>query len=367
MWAIFTFLAIISFVVAHEAGHYIAAKLTGMKVTEFFAGFGPRIWSFRRGETEYGFKWIMLGGYVKVVGMSVLEEVAPEDMGRTYREKEFWKKSVVVLSGVVMNFLIAFLIFFSLNLWRGQVVTTPVVDTVVDVLEDGRATPAKQAGLLPGDRILAVDDELTPEWPDISAALASRPDQEISLTVERGGNRLELSAQLATRTDTTGEELGFLGIGPSSERVPLGAFTALGQAGQQVGTAVRFTTVALGNMVRPQNLGRLAGGLVGEEVPSEIRPVSPIGLAQIGSQVNEFGVANLFALLASVNIILGTLNVLPLYPLDGGHFAVALWEKVTRRRVDMKKLAYMAWAVIGFVVFLSLVAIVSDILNPIEL
>ena len=104
--------AIIFFVTAHEFGHFLAAKAVGIKATEFFFGFGPRVWSFRRGETEYGLKLLPLGGYVRVVGMNPLEEIAPEDRGRTYREKPFWKKSVVVLAGVGMNFLIAYLMFF---------------------------------------------------------------------------------------------------------------------------------------------------------------------------------------------------------------------------------------------------------------
>ncbi len=102
-------IAIVFFVTAHEAGHFLAAKAVGMKATQFFFGFGPKIWSIQRGETEYGFKWFPLGGYVRIIGMNPLEEVAPEDMGRTYREKKFWEKSVVVLAGVGTNFLIAFI------------------------------------------------------------------------------------------------------------------------------------------------------------------------------------------------------------------------------------------------------------------
>ena len=112
-------LAIIFFVTAHEAGHFVAAKSVGMKATQFFFGFGPKIWSTKKGETEYGFKWIPLGGYVRIVGMNPLEEVAPEDMGRTYREKKFWEKSVVVLAGVGMNFLLAFIMFYGILVING--------------------------------------------------------------------------------------------------------------------------------------------------------------------------------------------------------------------------------------------------------
>ena len=104
-------IAIIFFVTAHEAGHFVAAKAVGMKATQFFFGFGPKLWSIQRGETEYGVKALPLGGYVRITGMNPLEEVAPADMGRTYREKKFWEKSIVVLAGVGMNFLLGFLMF----------------------------------------------------------------------------------------------------------------------------------------------------------------------------------------------------------------------------------------------------------------
>ena len=119
------FVALILFIVAHEAGHYFAAKATGMKVTEFFIGFGPRIWSFKKGETEYGIKPIPFGAYVKVVGMSALEEVPAEDLDRTYRVKPFWAKSLVVLSGVAANFFIAWLIFTGVAMVLNSCVIAP--------------------------------------------------------------------------------------------------------------------------------------------------------------------------------------------------------------------------------------------------
>ncbi len=360
--------AIVLFVLAHEAGHFVAAKATGMKVTEFFFGFGPRIWSFKRGETEYGFKVIPFGGYVKIVGMSQLEEVPPEDVGRTYREKEFWKKSVVVLSGVAMNFLIAYVMFFGLNLAQGIPVPTNEVAVVVETLEGGAPSPAVEAGLAPGDVIVAIDGVPTETWEEVASTLAARPGERITLTILRGGQTLEIAATLAERRDPeTGAVRGFLGVGPTQVRESIGVTTAAGIAGRQVWASVGFTFQALGNLIRPENLSTLAGGLVGQDVPDEIRPVSPIGIAQLGAQTDQIGVANFIGLLASVNIILGTLNVLPLYPLDGGHFAVALYEKLTGRRADIRKLAPIAAMVIAFVAFLGLVAIVLDIVNPIRL
>ncbi|MDP9143299.1 MAG: site-2 protease family protein, partial [Actinomycetota bacterium] len=152
---------------AHEAGHFFAAKAVGMKATEFFFGFGPKIWSTQKGETEYGLKLIPLGGYVRIVGMNPLEEVSPSDIGRTYREKKFWEKSVVVLAGVGMNFLIAFVIFYGLVLVNGVDVIQPAVDEVVATIEVGGEaipTPASVAGLQSGDVIRAIGPHQIENW-----------------------------------------------------------------------------------------------------------------------------------------------------------------------------------------------------------
>jgi membrane-associated protease RseP (regulator of RpoE activity) len=362
-------LAIVFFVTAHEFGHFAAAKALGMKATEFFFGFGPRLWSVRRGETEYGIKAIPLGGYVRIVGMNPLEEVDPADVGRTYREKPFWMKSVVVLAGVGMNFLLAYLILGGVVLANGVGQLSTTVDEVVPHFGEGQPSPAAAAGFRRGDRIVAVGGVPTPQWQDVAAALASHPGEEIVITVSRDGATIDLTPTLATRVDQqTGEKVGFLGVAPAIERHDVGFFEAATIGGRQLGTAVGLTFEVLGRLVRPESLVRLAGVLVGNtDVPDEYRPVSPIGVVNIGSQVQEIGVANFLILLATINVMLATLNVLPLYPLDGGHFAVALYEKVARRPANVRALAPVAALVIALFGFLGLVAIILDIVNPINL
>ena len=362
-------LAIIFFVTAHELGHFVAAKAVGMKATEFFFGFGPRLWSFRRGETEYGVKLFPLGGYVRIVGMNPLEEVAPEDLGRTYREQPFWAKSVVVLAGVGTNFLLAYLLFGGVLLANGITEVSTVVEEVVPTLSNGDQSPAVLAGLRPGDRIVAIDGEATPDWETVASILSTRPNQEVVITVERDGQTQDLVADLASRAHPdTGTTVGFLGVAPSVATRSVGVVEAGQLAGRQLATAVGLTFDVLGRIVQPETLARLAGVLVGNtDVPDDIRPVSPIGIGQIGSQVEEFGVASFLVLLAAVNVMLATLNVLPLYPLDGGHFAVALYEKLSGRTADVRVLAPVAALVIALVGFLGLVAIVLDIVNPINL
>lgn len=360
-------LAIVVFVVAHEAGHFVAAKATGMKATEFFFGFGPRLWSFKRGETEYGIKAIPAGGYVRILGMNPFEEIPPEDVGRTYREKPFWKKSLVVLAGVGMNFLLAYLMFFGLIMAIGITEPEPVVNAVIEDI-DGRPTAAAAAGLLEGDRIVAVDGVGYERWEDVSAALAARPDTEVDLTIVRGGETIEVTTTLGSRTTAAGEEpSGFLGIEAGLTERPTGVFEGLGLAGREVWVNVGLTFEVLGRLIQPESLLRLAGVFVGEtEVPDDIRIVSPIGVANIGSQVEALGIARYIALLAAINVILATFNVVPLLPLDGGHFAVALWQKVTGREPDVRRLVPIAVAVIVLFAFLGMAAIILDIVNPIR-
>jgi membrane-associated protease RseP (regulator of RpoE activity) len=368
------FLALISFVVAHEAGHYFAAKATGMKVTEFFIGFGPRIWSFRRGETEYGIKPIPFGAYVKVAGMSHIEDVAPEDEGRTYREKPFWAKSLVVLSGVGANFFLAFLIFSGLALWEGRPVIVdgePVLTTSVRAVvpeSDGKPTAAALAGMEAGDRIVAADGVPIDDWAVLTESLAGRPGETVTITVERDAEQVVLEATLGERKDPeTGEVVGFLGIAPAIQMESLNVFQAAGLGGRQVAAAVPLTLQSFGQLFRLDTITTLLRGLTGAEIPDDSRPVSPVGIVQIGSQATEFGIGNFVAMLAIINVFLGTLNVIPLFPLDGGHFAVALYEKLTGRRANMDKLIPVAVTVIVIISAIGLLAIALDIVNPIDL
>jgi membrane-associated protease RseP (regulator of RpoE activity) len=365
--AVGVLVAIIMFVVAHEAGHYFAAKATGMKVTEFFIGFGPKIWSMQRGETEYGIKPIPFGAYVKIIGMSSLEEIDPADEGRTYRDKPFWAKSVVVLAGVAANFLLAFALFFGLVLWSGDQVPSTEVAAVVE-LTDGSASPAAGAGIQEGDDIVAIDGRPMPEWEGLVEAVQGMAGEEVVITVERDGSPIDLPVVIGERVSpATGDDEGFLGVSPVFDRHPVGILDGLGRASSEVGSQIVGTFQVFGQIFRFDNLAELAGGITGNEVSDEIRPVSIIGLAQIGAQADQLGLPRLLFLMAAVNVVLGTINVLPLFPLDGGHFAVAVFEKVSRRKVDIRALVPVAVLVIGAIGLLGVLSIVLDLVNPIQL
>lgn len=352
-------LAILFFVTFHELGHFLAAKGVGMKATEFFFGFGPRIWSTKKGETEYGVKAFPLGGYVRIIGMNPLEEVAPEDMGRTYREKKFWEKSVVVLAGVGANFLLAFLMFYGLVVATG--VPGELEPVVAVVTED---SPAAEAGLEVGDRVLAINGEPVTDWDSIPDTFAELGPVTVQLTIERDGVTSTIPVDLAPRPDNP--DSGYLGVSPLRAREDVGPIAGLGVAAGMVGDGVVNTFSALGNMIRPSTLAQYLGVFIGNtDIPVESRPVSPIGIVSIGSQAEN--AAFFVAVMASINVVLATLNLLPLFPLDGGHFAVALYEKLTGRQANMKKLMPVAVTVFGLFIFLGVVAMILDVVDPIQL
>ena len=361
-------IAISAFIIVHEAGHFLAARATGMKATEFFLGFGPRIWSFRRGETELGVKALPLGGYVRIAGMNDRERVDPADLDRTYREKPFWKKSVVVLSGVTLNMVMAFLLLFGLFWSSGIIELTTTVARVSSEVAEGVPSPAAEADLRSGDTLVAIDGIELADWDHAVEVIVARPGKSVTIDLVRRGEHRSIIATLGAYHPVTGEAAGFLGVSPGASRVAVGPVRAAGLASRAEWSIMTGTIEAVGRILRPESLVELGGALAGRsDVSDEIRPVSPIGLVQIGAQVSRVGIGNIVFLLAVVNVTLAIFNSLPLYPLYGGHFAVALYEKVTRRRVDVRRLIPLAVAVVMLMLFLGLVAVVLDIVNPLTL
>ena len=171
--------ALIFMIFMHELGHYLTAKWSGMKVTEFFIGFGPRLWSFRRGDTEYGLKLIPAGAYVRIIGMSNVEEVPPEDEGRTYRQKSYPRRLSVAVAGSAMHFLMAIALMFGLLAIHGEAAPLDSDQWAVGAVTPG--SPADVAGLVPGDRIVAVDGEEVTGFPQVSERLRTRPGETVSI------------------------------------------------------------------------------------------------------------------------------------------------------------------------------------------
>ena len=258
-----------------------------------------------------------------------------------------------------MNFLIAFVMFYGIVLAVG-VPGDPTTE-VGFVVED---SPAAAAGLEEGDVIVEVGQFEVVEWTDMTNALEDIGPGETTVVVERDGTEVAFEADLVEHE--TIEGAGFLGVSTVREQVDTGPIESIGYAGRAVWTGIGQTFEILFNMFRPSSFAQYLGVFVGDtDVPDEIRPVSPIGIVSIGAQIEDLSF--FIGILASVNVILATINLLPLFPLDGGHFAVALYEKVSGRQADVRRLAPIAAMVIGLFAFLGFVAIILDITNPINL
>ena len=354
----------------HEGGHLVAAKAFGMKASKYFLGFGPTLWSFQRGETEYGIKAIPAGGYVRIIGMNPLEEVPPEDEDRTYRVKPFWQKSVVVMAGIATHFVLAFILLWVANvIVGGPDPDRPRLEIarVVPQTDDGSPTAAALAGIEVGDRVLAADGVPVATWNELTTILRTLPNQHVTLDVRRDGEPHQLGVTLTSRIDpTTGEELGFLGVSPKSGKSRDNPILGIGRAAGDVALFTRLSAIGLGTFVT--NFGNFIGAAFGDdEILDEVRPVSVIGITQFGAASQRAGLNFTLELIAYISVFVGVLNAIPLYPFDGGHFAVALYEKITGRQPDVRKLIPLGAVVLFFLVLVGVLGLYFDIVRPLDL
>jgi membrane-associated protease RseP (regulator of RpoE activity) len=452
-----TILGIVAFAVGllfsigfHEGGHFLWARRFGMRVPQYMVGFGPTVWSWRRGETEYGVKAIPLGGYIRIVGMippaeegeskratrmrtfiaevrgAALNDVLPTDGNRVFYAKPWWQRVIVMFAGPFHNLVLAVL-FFALTL---SAIGTAVVSTKLDtvpacVLPAGAATaldqhactepivtagakagqkctlgtancalpgesPAAKAHLRPGDTIVAIggkplDPTRFDSWTTLSDAIRSHPGRSLQLTVERNGARRTVTVTPIANTvyaeagsaDTT--TAGYLGIGPSNAfvRQPVSALPAY------FGMVVSQSVDKLAQI--PERIPQLfKAAFLGAKRDAN-GPIGVVGVGRISGEVfsadNATGLQKLsffLSLLASVNLVLFLFNLLPIYPLDGGHIAGALYERVraavAHRRgrpdpgpFDIARLMPVAYAVAGVFLVMSGLLVIADIVNPIKL
>ncbi len=394
-------IGVLAFVVAlllsimlHEAGHFVFARAFGMKATQFFLGFGPTLWSFRRGETEYGVKAIPAGGFVKIVGMTSLEEVAPADEKRAFYRQPAPQRAVVLAAGSVVHFVIGFLLLLAVFSAIGTPVTTTTIAevspcvpaTVNDRCNPGDpASPAAAAGLRAGDRILAIDGRPVQDWTSFSRDVRAHGAGPVSLGVERDGRRQTLTPVVVTASrpslddPTRTQTVGVLGIAPGQQRQRLSLPAGLGRSGALFGDSLTGTFTALGKI--PAAVPKLLS--LDSKRTADSSPASVVGVARlsgeaIGAEADLASRISFFLLIiASLNIFVGIFNLLPLLPLDGGHLAVLGFEqaraglyRLLRRpapnRVDLTKLLPAAYLVIALFVGLSVLLLLADIINPIS-
>jgi len=367
-------------IMLHELGHFATAKWAGMKVTEYFLGFGPCLWSVRRGETTYGVKALPAGGYVRIVGMNNLEQVEPADEARSYRQQTFARRVLVVSAGSLVHFALALVTLWVLFGFVGLSRPTLVVKHV-ERLATG-PSPAAAAGVRAGDRIVSFDGIPARNWAGLYDYIGRHEGRRITLGVARDGTRLLLTAtpmDMAAARDENGEPLsdvhrGFLGIehGERTERFgawsgsvhALGSFWSDGVVGTLKAVGVVFGPHGLAGIGR--QIGRPAGSVPVEQAT---RPSSVVGVVEIATHLPDAQSA--LALFVTANMFVGIINLFPMLPFDGGHVAIALYERVRSRRgrrytADVAKLIPYATFMVMVLVVVFVSSLYLDVVHPLS-
>ena len=391
-------LGVLAFVVAllvsvmlHEAGHFVTAKLFGMKATQFFVGFGATLWSRRRGETEYGVKAIPAGGFVKIIGMTPLEEVAVEDQPRAFINKPGWQRFIVLVAGSTMHFIIAVgLLFILLLSWPSVVHGASRVVTVENCVSVSTDQPCPAGAALapavgkfkPNDVITAVDGQpVVHGTQQLISLIGKAPEGPVTFTVQRAGSAINVvvtpaivdgkarvGLELNDAKDAKYVRVGFAGAVTGSFRgfgtLFVDSFKALGVVPHEIGQLISHPTAKRGGP-----------GSSGAQVTSVVGVGRDAGQAFKAYGISG-GVETVIEIVASVNIFVGIFNLFPFLPLDGGHVAILFYEKIRdawrRRRhlvaagpVDLNKLMPFTYGVLAIIVAVSALILVADIANPV--
>lgn len=424
----------------HELGHLVPAKKFGVKVTQYMIGFGPTLLARRRGETVYGVKLLPLGGFIAMPGMYPPEkalkgrrrrrgrlfgrtiadardysnqEIEPGEEGRTFYALSVPKRLIVMFGGPVMNLVLGIAIMAVVFMGIGTMQPTTTVRTVVECAVPASVaaerpadqqntcqpgdeeSPAWAAGLEPGDRIVSVAGVPAEDWDGLTETIRANADRTVPVVIERDGTQLTESIDIISTerpvTDEDGqavmnadgsprtEQAGFLGVGPTRERVPMPLAEFPGEMARSLGDI--FHAI----LTLPQRLVDLAGTTFG---PGERDAEGPIGMVGVGriagevvstDQIDTLGkVQSGLSLLGSLNLFLFAFNMVPLLPLDGGHILVALYEGARRRvnqlrgkgwtgPVDTAKLLPLTYVVVALMLGMTLLLVYADIVDPIRL
>jgi membrane-associated protease RseP (regulator of RpoE activity) len=407
----------------HELGHFLPAKKFGVKVTEFFIGFGKRLWSRTKGETEYGIKLIPLGGYVRMTGMypdqqkleagrakkgePEIEVIVDEtDDARSFYRLKTWQKLTVMFGGPFMNLVLAFVFYAILLVGFGAPQITTAVASVNQCLisaSEGRTectpedplAPGAAAGIEPGDVIVGINGEPITDWTQIQTAFVSSPGVPLKVEIERAGElkTLTITPALTERyvfaengdVEKTAdgapvtETVGMVGISPGTENVS--------QPITAVFVAVGDNIVQVVNLILnlPQRMVDIANAAFGSEERDVNGPISVVGVGRVAGEIassDTIPVVSraqaMIGILASLNVALFVFNLIPLMPLDGGHMIAAIYEALRRRWAKIRRkpdpgpvniarfvpVTYVVLAVLGS---MSLLLIYTDIVKPIQL
>jgi membrane-associated protease RseP (regulator of RpoE activity) len=390
-WVIFL-VALLFSVMLHETGHFVTAKWFGMKATRYFVGFGPTLWSTWRGDTEYGIKAIPIGGFVKIIGMHSLDDVDPWDEAMSFRRQPAWQRIIVLCAGSFMHVVLAFVLVFLLVMTIGEendnttqlgTVTTCVASDVT-ALNNGTCgtshtpSPASIAGLKVGDTVTAFNGKPVSNWTQLGNLIrASAPGSAATVTVLRDGKQLILHTTLAKVPGRSG---AYMGIAPAVVfQVPsvLGGIDYFGSFFGQELSGSAEAAAALPAAI-PKLFTKQRSDTTGGQVTSVVGVAEATGQAVAADVGWRYKVEYVLLLIAAVNIFVGAFNMLPLLPLDGGHIAAIVIERVrawfARLRgrpdpglVDIRKLMPVMFSIFMVLVFFSMLVLLADIVNPLNI
>lgn len=396
--ALFALLLLIS-VALHECGHMWVARATGMKVRRYFVGFGPTLWSTHRpnrlGSTEYGVKAVPLGGFCDIAGMTSVDEIDPADEPYAMYKQKVWKRVAVLFAGPAMNFIIGLVLIYGIAVVWGLPNLHPPTTAIIGqtgcvapettkgkLAKCDGAGPAAQAGLKPGDVIVRVADTPVNTFSEAAKAIQKlhgpstivyeRDGQKISTVVDVAATQRFTSKDAATATP-----VGAIGVsaadppGPTQYN-PLTAvpatFTFTGDLAVEIGKSLAKIPTKVGALVHS-----LSGGPRDPETP-----ISVVGASIIGGDTVDHGLWVMFwFFLAQLNFVLGAVNLIPLLPFDGGHIAVATFEKVRNMIRSARGMAaaapinYLKLMPVTYVVLVvmggyMLLTVSADFINPIR-
>ncbi|MGH2717766.1 MAG: M50 family metallopeptidase [Actinomycetota bacterium] len=400
-WGVLAFIAtLVVMVMIHESGHYSTARLFGMKVEEFFFGFGPKLVSWRRGETEYGVKAIPAGGYVKIAGMNELALVHDAavaekhgrtidpavDDGRYFKDKPAWQRAIVLAAGSATHFIMAIVILtvmFAALGTIGNATTTLDSVTASGQGRTGTLGPAAKAGLKGGDTIVQADGAKITNWNQIVAVISGHAEQPVALVVNRAGTLVNLTVTpetvpAATTKDPSATK-GFIGVSPRVQEFRQSIPQAFWSGTKETGSLIVASLQSIGALFSPSGIHSIfnrfdqttqkATGQAKAQQQSNDSSAQAVGLvggARLASQAVESGQGQpLLELLAAFIVFLGVLNLMPLPPLDGGHLLVLAIEKIRGRPVDARKVIPVAAFVLSVMIVLSLAILYLDLVHPV--
>jgi membrane-associated protease RseP (regulator of RpoE activity) len=372
---------IITMVMGHEFGHFITAKRAGLLVTDFFVGFGPVIWSTQRGETRYGVRALLLGGYVKVPGMTWGIPVDPEIEARTYREASYPKKVIFASAGSIMHGIMALLLAWAALTFIGAPSASHIGVLSFSPWQGHKENAAQLAGLKVGDQIVAIDGTKITNATQLANLVHRSTGKRLTLIVDRNGKDLTLHATPVNGTSIKedGVQLakgGYIGIDVGELTVHDSPLAAIPNAFHQVGSIIADAYHGIVHVFSPGEFTSLFHQVANSKAATNVknqdaRPVSIVGVVRVATQAANAGATQLIDILIAVNIFVGVLNMLPMLPLDGGYVAVATYERLRSRRgsryhADINKLAPVIYAFMTVLLVLFACTLYLDIAHPIS-